>query len=115
MLTFSKKKEDCHTSHTTGKTSKASKYSSACTQALASKAVLEACTSALKEKNALEEWAEWLTVDEEETGSANSFQGQSLPQIQPNTPITVGMESFDKGARLKEPSITLNLDAKECY
>lgn len=25
------------------------------------------------------------------------------------------MESFDEGARLKEPSITLNLDAKEYY
>lgn len=25
------------------------------------------------------------------------------------------MESFDKGARLKEQSITLNLDAKEYY
>lgn len=28
---------------------------------------------------------------------------------------TGGMESFDKGARLKEPSITLNLDVKEYY
>lgn len=35
---------DCPTSHTTRKTSKASKYSSACTQAVASKAVLEPCT-----------------------------------------------------------------------
>lgn len=94
MFTFSKKKrkkEDCHTSHTTRKTSKASEYSSACTQAVASKAVLEACTSALKEKNALEEWAEWLTVDEEETGrgSANSLQGPSLHQIESNTPKQV--------------------------
>lgn len=81
---------------------------------MASKAVLESCTSVLKEKNALEEWAEWLTVDEEETGrgSANSLQGPSLHQTESNTG---GTESFDKGARLKETSTTLNLDAKEYY